>query len=214
MQHDQTHDDFAFDPIYGLPEKLPRGEHILWQGRPHWYQLCKETLLLHWVIGYFLLLAVWRVGVSSADYDFTTALGHAVPLLVACGVACAILMGVSWFQARSSVYTLTNRRVAMRMGAALHLTLNLPYTQIDTAGLLLNRNGTGSIALTLKGDTKFSYLVLWPHVRPWRLARPEPTLRAISDAAAVARLFADAAETRVSDPSTLRVSAQSALPAE
>ena len=66
----------------------------------------KETLLLHWVIGYFLLLAVWRVGVSSADYDFTTALGHAVPLLVACGVACAILMGVSWFQARSSVYTL------------------------------------------------------------------------------------------------------------
>ena len=102
----------------------------------------------------------------------------------------------------------------MRMGAALHLTLNLPYTQIDTAGLLLNRNGTGSIALTLKGDTKFSYLVLWPHVRPWRLARPEPTLRAISDAAAVARLFADAAETRVSDPSTLRVSAQSALPAE
>ncbi len=28
------HDDFAFDPLPGLPEALPAGENILWQGRP------------------------------------------------------------------------------------------------------------------------------------------------------------------------------------
>ncbi|MFY8152534.1 MAG: PH domain-containing protein, partial [Hyphomicrobiales bacterium] len=39
----------------------------------------------------------------------------------------------------------------------------------------------------------------WPHARPWRLARPEPTLRAIPDVERVAALQADAFAAATSD---------------
>ena len=40
----------------------------------------------------------------------------------------------------------------------------------------------------------------WPHVRPWHISRTQPALRCIPDAAAVARIFAEAAETRIAEP--------------
>ena len=39
-----SHDDFAAEPINGLPELPPRGEVILWQGRPNWFRLTVESL--------------------------------------------------------------------------------------------------------------------------------------------------------------------------
>ena len=54
------HDDFEAEPIKGLPEMPPEGEVILWQGRPNWWTLSKESLNLYWVLGYFVLLAAWR----------------------------------------------------------------------------------------------------------------------------------------------------------
>jgi len=59
--------------------------------------------------------------------------------------------------------------------------------------------------LELKGDSKVSYVMAWPHVRPWRFARPEPALRCIPDAQAVAKILAEAAETRISDASSIKV---------
>ncbi|MGA2129178.1 MAG: PH domain-containing protein, partial [Xanthobacteraceae bacterium] len=35
-------------------------------------------------------------------------------------------------------------------------------------------------------------LVLWPHVRPWHVARPQPMLRAVPDALRVAETLARA----------------------
>ncbi len=60
-----SHDDFKFEPVPGLPEALPEGEHILWQGAPDARHLARDAWGLRWVAGYFVLLAVWRVGVSS-----------------------------------------------------------------------------------------------------------------------------------------------------
>jgi hypothetical protein len=50
------------------------------------------------------------------------------------------------------------------------------------------------------GDTRIGWLVLWPHVRPWHMARTQPALRCIPEAAQVARLIAEAAETRLAQP--------------
>ncbi len=197
-------DDFNFEPIRGLPEMLPADEHILWQGSPAPFALAREALGLYWVAGYFLLLAVWRVGVSSIDFPMAVALTHAVPFLVIGAVACAILYVVAWVQARATVYTLTNKRVALRIGAALTMTLNLPYVWIGNANLRTTRSGHGTIAFELIGDTRLSYVMTWPHVRPWYMARTQPALRAIPDAAAVAQIFAEAAETRVSLPQVAR----------
>ncbi len=88
----------------------------------------------------------------------------------------------------------------MRIGAALSVTFNLPYAQIGAANLDLHRSGTGTIALETLGDTKISYLVAWPHVRPWHFTKTQPALRSIADAARVARVLSDAAEQRLSLP--------------
>ena len=203
-----SHDDFNFEPIRGLPEQLPEGEHILWQGAPDPWRLAREALGLRWVAGYFALLAFWRVGVSSDDVPFGVAIMHGLPFLLSGVVACAILYGIAYVQARSTVYTLTNKRVAMRIGAALTMTLNLPYTWIGTAKLDLKSSGHGTLAFELIGETKVSYLMSWPHVRPWRIARTQPALRCIADAQNVAQIFAEAAETRISEPRVERVTQQ------
>lgn len=195
-----SHDDFHVEPIRGLPEALPADEHILWQGSPDPRCLAREALNLRWVAGYFALLTFWRVGASSADFSLGVSIMHGVPFIVAGILVCAILYGIAYMQARATVYTLTNKRVAMRIGAALTMTLNFPYTWIGTAKLDLKPSGHGTLALELIGDTKVSYLMTWPHVRPWFIARTQPALRCIPDAEAVARIFADAAETRISQP--------------
>lgn len=195
-----SHDDFDFEPVRGLPEKLPKGEHILWQGSPDAWALAKEALAIRWIAGYFVFLAVWRVAVSQDQYGFATALTHAVPFVVIGTLACAIIFCVAWVQARATVYTLTNKRVAMRIGAALTMTLNLPYQWIGNADLNLRKSGTGTIAFELIGQTRLSYPMTWPHVRPWHMLRTQPALRCIPDAENVARIFAEAAETRVMQP--------------
>lgn len=95
--------------------------------------------------------------------------------------------------ARGSVYTITSARVVMRIGAALTVSLNLPLKYIVSADLAMGSDGTGSISLSLKGETRFAYLVLWPHARPWAMRQPQPTLRAIPDAQKVAGILAKAA---------------------
>jgi len=58
----------------------------------------------------------------------------------------------------------------------------------------------GTITFELIGETRLSYLMTWPHVRPWHMSRTQPAFRSIPDAERVAALFAEAAETRVSMP--------------
>ncbi|HBG99188.1 MAG TPA: hypothetical protein DDY29_10865 [Rhodobacteraceae bacterium] len=192
------HDDFAFEPVRGLPAPLPEGEHILWQGAPDWRALAREALLTRWIAGWFVLLALWR-GLAAGE-GVMGVLGAGVPLLLLGAAAVVILWGVAWVMARAAVYTLTNRRVVMRIGAALQVTFNLPFKQIETASLDLRKGGTGTIALRLTEGSKIAYLVAWPHVRPWHMARTEPALRCIPDARRVAALIAETAESQLAQP--------------
>jgi hypothetical protein len=192
------HDDFAFEPVRGLPAPLPEGEHILWQGAPDWRALAREALLTRWIAGWFVLLALWR-GLAAGE-GVMGMLGAGVPLLLLGAAAVVILWGVAWVMARAAVYTLTNRRVVMRIGAALQVTFNLPFKQIETASLDLRKGGTGTIALRLTEGSKIAYLVAWPHVRPWHMARTEPALRCIPDAGRVAALIAETAESQLAQP--------------
>jgi hypothetical protein len=207
------HDDFAMEPVRGLPEKPPAGEIILWQGRPDTLALARDALNLNWILGYFALLIFWRVGVSSADYPFAQALTHAIPFVVIGALTAGLILLIAWVQAKATVYTVTSARVAMRVGAALTITLNLPYSRIEAADLALRKSGTGTIAFRTAGETKLSFLVLWPHVRPWHGRRPQPALRCIPDAERVARMIAEAVETRMSQP-TVAPRARAAVAAE
>jgi hypothetical protein len=195
-----SHDDFAIEPVEGLPETPPEGEEILWQGRPNWWALSNEALSLPWIMAYFVFLTLWRFVAVMDLMPLSQAIWASVPFLILASIVAALLMGFAYLQARCTVYTITNRRVAMRIGAALTVTLNLPYTQIGNAMLDLRKGGTGSIAFQTMGETTLSYLVCWPHVRPWRMNPTQPALRCIDDAERVAALIAEAAEARVSTP--------------
>ncbi|WP_299286803.1 photosynthetic complex putative assembly protein PuhB [uncultured Tateyamaria sp.] len=209
-----SHDDFAVEPIKGLPERPPEGEEILWQGSPSVPALAREALNVNWVIGYFGLLTVWRFITVSDLMPLGQALGATVPMVLLGAVVVGLLYLIALIQARATVYTITNARVAMRIGAALTLTLNLPYRQLGNAGLDLRKSGTGTIVLETTGKTKLSYLVIWPHARPWRFSDPEPALRCIPDARKVATILANAAEAKVSVPQVTRTTPISAVAAE
>ncbi|MFY0693072.1 MAG: PH domain-containing protein [Paracoccaceae bacterium] len=208
------HDDFHVEPVEGLPELPPEGEKILWQGRPNWWALAKESLSLKWIMGYFVLLGAWRSVMLAETRDLVTSIAGSLPFLILGLIACGILVLIAVVQARTTVYTITNRRVAMRIGAALTVTLNLPFRWIGSVDLDLRKGGTGTIALDLIDEgTRISYLTCWPHVRPWKMNPVQPALRCIGDAETVAHILGDAARTHVA-----RVQAEApetdAVPAE
>ncbi|MBB4284380.1 photosynthetic complex putative assembly protein PuhB [Roseospira goensis] len=187
------HDDFAVEPIPGLPERPPEGERVLWQGRPRWWSLSKRLFLVPVIGTYFGILAIWS-GVSAA-YDGApagaVAMAVVTPLLIG-GVAAGLLMLVALWIQRSTIYTITSERVIVRFGLAFQMTVNLPFRVIKEAQLRVFRDGTGNIPLVLMPGQSVSGLMLWPHVRPWQWVRPQPMLRAIPVPEAVARTLAGA----------------------
>ena len=194
------HDDFAFEPVKGLPEQPPMDEQILWQGRPDTWRLAREAFKLGWISAYFLVVIAWRFSVGVIEAGVAGGFAYGLPYALLWAAAAVVVLGLAWVQARSTVYTITTARVAMRIGAALNVTLNIPFRQLAAADLSETRSGLGTIALETLGETRFSYLVLWPHCRPWHVSRTQPALRAIPDARAVAQILADAAEARVAQP--------------
>ncbi|MES2974272.1 MAG: photosynthetic complex putative assembly protein PuhB [Pseudomonadota bacterium] len=185
--------EHEFEAEHGLPEPLPPGERILWQGAPDWRTLAVQVMRVRTLAIYFALMLLWRV--STVLYDgggvASAALSLAV-LLPLSLVALGLLSLMAWLTSRTTVYTLTDRRVVMRVGIVLSVTFNLPYRKIASAGLRANNDGTGDIALTLAQDEQIAYLHLWPHARPWRVKHTEPMLRGIPDAMRVGELLTTA----------------------
>lgn len=80
----------------------------------------------------------------------------------------------------------------MRIGIALPMTLNLPFSRIEGAALHVFADGSGDIPLRLGKGTRIAYLHLWPHARPWRVSEPQPMMRALANPSEVAALLAEA----------------------
>ncbi len=190
-----------YEPVPGLPETLPAGETILWQGAPERAALARRALHVRTIAIYFAALAVWRglsLGLEGATGQ-EIALG--VALLVLLGAAAILPLWLfAWASARSTLYTVTTRRVVIRAGVALPTSFNIPFAAIDAAGLRLHGAGVGDIALRLVEGQKIPYIFLWPHARPWRLSRPEPALRCIAKAEHVAQVLSRALAAAASLP--------------
>jgi hypothetical protein len=192
----EDHDDFAFEPVPGLPEALPKGETMLWQGSPDWKALAISAFHVRKVAIYFALLLAWKL--STAGGADATASGLAMTALWLTGLGVAsvgILALLARFYARGTIYTLTSKRIVIRSGLALPVTLNLPLSLIETAATTRQPLRTDSIALAVAKPNRVAWLVLWPNVRPWTFTNPQPMLRCLSDVAAVTPLLARALET-------------------
>jgi Bacterial PH domain len=180
--------EHEFEAQFGLPEALPAGERILWQGAPEWRALARRVFHVNKVAVYFALMLAWRFGsVLSDGQGVTAALASLAWLVPLFGLALGALLLLARWTADTTAYTLTDKRIVMRIGIVLTVAYNLPLTRIEGAAL-----HDGDIALALERGTRIAWLQLWPHARPWRVANPQPTLRGLRDAPAVSALLAQA----------------------
>jgi hypothetical protein len=173
--------EYDHEPVRGLPGVLPADEHIIWQSAPDWKSLVKAALHIRLAALYFGTIVVWAI-ISG---DMNTATG--VSLLGLAVIAMFTLF--AWGVDRTTVYTLTNKRLVLRVGVALNKCINLPLSEIESANLKMLPGGHGNIVLSLKGMPRLGYIMLWPHARSLRFVRPQPMLRAIPDARNVAQLL-------------------------
>lgn len=186
-----SHDDFNLEPVHGLPAALPPGETLLWQGTPRWRSLAVRALHVRKVAVYFAVLALWSGASALSDGGTASAALQAAGTQVALGAAAiALLTGIAWLAARATVYSVTSERVVVRFGIALPMTVNLPFSTIESALLRQHADGTGDLPLVLLPDEKVSYLLMWPHVRPWQYRRVQPMLRGVVDAHHAAEVLA------------------------
>jgi hypothetical protein len=188
-----SHDDYATEVAPGLPEHLPKGEHVLWQGAPDWRVLAWRTYHVREVSWYFAALIGWAGFRSWWETGLLAKAAAAAGFVVIPALLSVALLGLlAWLAARSTVYTLTQQRLVMRFGVVLPMTFNLPFTVIERADADLRADGSGDIAVGLKPGQTFSYFVLWPHARPWRLRHAQPAMRALPDGHRVATMMATA----------------------
>lgn len=192
--------EYEYEPVPGLPERLPPGERILWQAAPRWDVLARRAFHVRKVAIYFLIVAALTLAWDLRDgRGVTAALVNLTWLALAVALAIGLLLMLARSMAHATLYTITNRRLVMRFGVAIPMTINLPYDKVTGAALRENGDGTGDIPITLARSSRVPYWVLWPHTRPWRFAPAEPMLRAVPDVASVARTLATALESFASD---------------
>jgi Bacterial PH domain len=186
-----SHDEFDFEPIPGLPAELPPGEQLLWQGSPTWNATASRVLHIRAVSFYFLAIVILRIVAGRLSDQDWHAIGTSALWLSAFGIATvAFLAWVARMIASGTVYTVTSRRIVMRFGIVVPVTINIPFAIVRSASLKTYDDGTGDIPIQLGGNGRIAYPHLWPHARPWAMKQPEPMLRGVSQAASAAGILA------------------------
>ena len=111
IKQDVPH-EHEFEAALGLPENLPRGERILWQGVPDWRLLAVQVFHVRLIAIYFVVLLGWRA--TNVLYDgggvmqALLSLALLAPLAL---LALGLLTVLAWLSARTTVYTLDRKSV-------------------------------------------------------------------------------------------------------
>jgi Bacterial PH domain len=172
---------------------LAKGERLLWQGRPRVRALAVRVFHVRLVFAYFALLFAARVAVGAFEHQpWLESAAVAGRLAVPLAVVVVLLGGLAVLYSRTTRYSVTDRRVLVQFGAVLPMTLNIPFRQIASAGVKEYADGSGDIPLAVIGEQRLKFLLLWPHVRPWRLKHVEPMIRGVPQVREVANLLAGA----------------------
>ena len=185
--------EHEFEAEFGLPEKLPKGERILWQGSPDTKTILSKVFHIKLLSIYFGLLLAYRLVTGFGDGEsITTILYSALTILALSGLGLGLVGLIGYLIASTAVYTITNKRVVMRIGIVLNMTFNFPLKMIESADCGFTKEGAGDIYLKLSKGTKIAIFHLWPHARPGKWAVPQPTFRSIKNCSEVAQILVDA----------------------
>ncbi len=178
--------------IRGVAHALPDGERLLWQGAPDSGLVARHVFHRWLVVGYFALVTGWwLVGtIGTVEQDaFLPMLGMRL------GLAALVIGTVEFLArvvARTTVYAITSRRLVLKIGMVLPMSINLPFSLVRNAAVGRFRDGSGQIALSLVPGSRVAYIALWPHCKVFSINQPQPVLRGLRDADAVAALLRDA----------------------
>ena len=183
--------EYEDEPVEGLPDYLPEGETMVWQGRPTVAAMARRVFFIPHLALYFGLLiaghTVYRLmeGVSGVQVMGT--------FVWQAGLATTVLVLLAWLArsyAASVMYTLTSERLVIRSGVALPMMVNIPIEQITAADMRVYRDGTGDIVLTPVADRKLHWILLWPNVSAWYTRPIRPLIRGLADPHRAADAFA------------------------
>jgi hypothetical protein len=176
------------EPVRGLPDYLPDDEHLVWRGEPDFKVMALRVFHLRTVGIYFAALIAIHLGVQAYQGADAASLVLQASWMVGLGlVTIGILALLAWAYTRSTVYTLTNKRLVLRFGVAIPMMVNLPLPIVGAADLRRYGDGSGDIMFTLGQKKKLSYLLLWPNIKPWQFKPVVPAmrcLRSVDEAAA------------------------------
>ena len=116
----KPHHEHEFEAAPGLPEALPAGEHILWQGSPDWKRLAVDAFHVKRLTIYFAAMLLLQVVLS---WDAAAALRTNLGALSISGSLAIIALGLlaltAKLSANTTLYTITNKRIVMRIGIVL-----------------------------------------------------------------------------------------------
>jgi hypothetical protein len=200
--------EYEDEPVEGLPENLPEGETMIWQGRPSVAAMAKRVFYVPQLAVYFGLLiaghTLYRLmeGVAGAQV-----MGTLVWQSALAGIVLLLLGWLSRSYARSVLYTLTSERLVIRSGVALPMMVNVPIEQITAADMRVHRDGTGDILLSASEDRRLYWVLLWPNVTPWYARPVKLLLRGLEDPTQAAQAFAGVAREHYPVSKTPRMQA-------
>jgi len=171
---------------------LPWGERVLWRSSPDPRLLTEHLFRLRRVAAYSVILyALWAIRQwrSGPGHDF---LRTSIVWLVLVLITVGFLHWLAHTTARTSTYILTDRRIVMRVGIALEMTVNVPLSMIERVEIREFGDRSGEIVVTPAAVMRVGYGALWPHVRLRAMRHPQPVLRGLPQPQYVATLLSEA----------------------
>jgi len=177
----------------GLTQPLPAGERILWQGAPD-RRLLGARVFRFRLLGIYVALAMGFVITAAVQggWPVGQAIAMALLALPCAGAGALVLALLGMLMARTTRYTLTNRRIILHIGVAYDRTISIPLSAVVDARIRPGFRGAGDIAFAVKDVGGLNYINLWPHARPWHFMPPQPSMRAVPDAEKACELIGEA----------------------
>ena len=157
----------------GLPGRLPAGERILWQGSPSARALLRSMFHIRALAAYFALIIAWCAASSlRSGYGMEATAITASRMIGVASVPLVLILVYAWLLQRTTIYTITTKRIVLHHGVAFPMSINLPFARIGAASLTTAAGGAGDIPVALTEGSKIAYLAVWPNARPWRMRNP------------------------------------------
>jgi hypothetical protein len=178
--------------IRGVPHALPEGETLLWEGAPVWRAVWRHVFFGRVFSAYFVGVVVWWMWSTAAPFGSAEFWSGALLASMASALAIGITVMLSVVVARTSWYAITSARVVMRVGMVFPMSINVPFTIVESAGVGQFGDGTGQLQLQLSRRQRIAYIALWPHCKGFAFGAPQPVLRGLTEPQRVGGLLAEA----------------------